>query len=177
MILKKLDINKNEEVDFVENLYIESFPLSERRSVKNMFDYYTKNSKFEIDIATNSDEQLLGFLTYWNLGTFIFAEHFAVSPEFRNGGNGRKIMDLFLSKSNIPIVLEVELPTTILSERRIGFYQRIGFKLWEDILYQQPPYHDNSNAIPMKLMSYGRVDIAKNLTEIRSAIYSEVYNY
>lgn len=177
MILKKLDINNSEEIGFVENLYIGSFPLSERRSVKEMLDYYSYNPKFEIDIATNDDGQLLGFLTYWNLGIFIFAEHFAVSPEFRNGGNGRKIMDLFLAKSQVPIILEVELPTTILSERRIGFYQRIGFKLWEDILYQQPPYHDNSNAIPMKLMSYGKVNIAKDLTEIRSKIYSEVYNY
>ncbi len=75
-----------------------------------------------------------------------------------------------------PIILEVELPTTILSERRVGFYQRLGFRLWENVQYQQPAYHNDGNAIPMKLMSYGDIDIERNLVDIRSKIYSIVYN-
>lgn len=176
MEIKKLDISDKGEVTFLEKLYIESFPLSERRPIDEMLDLYKNNSPFVISTAIDK-ERPIGFLTHWDLNNFIFAEHFAVSPEFRNEGYGRKIMDTFIERANNPIILEVELPTTILSERRIGFYQRIGFKLWEEIQYQQPSYHKNGNAIPMKLMSYGNIDIERDLKGIREKIYTEVYNY
>lgn len=173
MEIRNLDVSNHRELIFVENLYIESFPLSERRPVETMLDFYKNDPLFVISVI-EEDKLLVGFLTYWDLGDFIFAEHFAVSPEARNGGYGRRAMDLFKEVSK-PIVLEVELPTTILSERRIGFYQRIGYKLWNQIQYQQPAYHEGDNAIPMKLMSYGDIDVEKNLFEIRSKIYSKVY--
>lgn len=175
MEIRKLDISNTHEISYIENLYIESFPLSERRPVEKMLNLYKNDSPFVISV-TIEDDQIVGFLTYWDLGEFIFAEHFAISPEYRNGGYGRKVMDLFIASSDKPIILEVELPTTILSERRIGFYQRIGFKLWENINYQQPPYHNESNAISMKLMSYGNIDIEKELISIKDKIYETVYN-
>lgn len=175
MEIRELNLSDSHEITFIENLYIESFPLSERRPVKTMLDLYKNNPSFIIRLAIE-DEQLVGFLTYWDLEEFIFAEHFAISPEFRNEGYGRMVMDLFIKETTAPIVLEVELPATILSERRIGFYQRIGFKLWENVQYQQPAYRETSGPIPMKLMSYRDIDVAKDLTDIRSKIYSIVYN-
>lgn len=176
MEIKKLNVSDKHEMAFVENLYIESFPLSERRPVEKMMDLYKNNKRFVITLTVEND-QLVGFLTYWDIDDFIFAEHFAISPEFRNGGYGGKVMELFLANTSKPIILEVELPNTILSERRIGFYQRMRFKLWENIQYQQPPYHGDENTVPMKLMSYGDIDLEKNIKEIRNKIYSEVYNY
>ncbi|MDR2953492.1 MAG: GNAT family N-acetyltransferase [Prevotella sp.] len=175
MELRRLNISRGEEVSFVENLYIESFPLSERRPVGTMLDLYKEKGLFVILVA-EEDNNTVGFLTYWDLDGFIFAEHFAISPEFRNGGYGRKVMDLFIGEMDKPIVLEVELPTTILSERRIGFYQRIGFRLWENIKYHQPAYHNEGNPIPMILMSYGDIDIEMDFMEVKGMIYSEVYN-
>ncbi|MDR1707066.1 GNAT family N-acetyltransferase [Dysgonomonas sp.] len=174
MELRNLDLSDIEEVSFVENLYIESFPPSERRPVKKMQDLYENNGLFFIDVAIE-EGRLVGFLTYWDIDKFIFAEHFAIAPEFRNGGYGRKVMELF-QKSAKPIILEVELPTTILSERRIGFYQRLGYKLWENVQYQQPAYLSDGLAIPMKLMTYGDLNVERDLIEIRSKIYSIVYN-
>jgi ribosomal protein S18 acetylase RimI-like enzyme len=139
-----------------------------------MLELYNNNDLFFIDVAIE-DGQLVGFLTYWDIDKFIFVEHFAIAPEFRNEGYGRKAMKLFQNTSK-PIVLEVELPATILSERRIGFYQRLGYKLWENVPYQQPAYLSDGLAIPMKLMTYGDVDVERDLIEIRSKIYSIVYN-
>lgn len=175
MEIRKLNVDNSKELSFIENLYIESFPLSERRPVEKMIDFYKGEKPFIIAI-TMEDDQIVGFLTYWDLDLFIFAEHFAISPEFRNGGYGRKVMDLFIKDMPKPIILEVELPTTILSERRIGFYQRIGFKLWENVQYQQPAYLKDGIAIPMKLMTYGNINIEKDLIEIRSKIYKVVYD-
>lgn len=175
MKIRELDLSNHQEVAFVENLYIESFPLSERRPVEKMLDLYKSDSPFVISVTVEDDE-IVGFLTYWNLDEFIFAEHFAISPEYRNGGYGRKVMDLFIANVDKPIVLEVELPTTILSERRIGFYQRIGFRLWENIQYHQPAYYEDSGTVPMKLMSYGDIDVQKDLIAIKDKLYSIVYN-
>ena len=175
MRLENLDISNRNEIVFVENLYIESFPISERRSVNAMLDLYENHPAFTISLVIKAN-QYVGFLTYWDLGDFIFAEHFAISPEFRNGGYGGKVMNLFIQNMSKPIILEVELPATILSERRIGFYQRLNFKLWEHIAYQQPPYLKDSNPIPMKLMTYGNIDLDKDLQDIRDKIYSIVYN-
>lgn len=174
MLLRNFDLTNAEDVSFIEMLYIESFPLSERRAVDKMFELYKNNPLFSISVA-EEDEQLVGFLTYWNLGDFIFAEHFAVSSQMRNSGYGRKVMELFKASFN-PIILEVELPTTILSERRIGFYQRLGFKLWKNVLYHQPAYQNDGAAIPMKLMTYGNIDVERDLVKLRSKIYSVVYN-
>ncbi len=176
MKIRKLEADNHKEISFVENIYIESFPLSERRPVEKMLNLYKNESRFAISLTIEDDDEIVGFLTYWDLDDFIFAEHFAISPEFRNGGCGRKVMDLFIQNTTKPIILEVELPTTILSERRIGFYQRIGFKLWENVQYQQPSYHNDENTIPMKLMSFGNINIEDKLTEIRSKLYSVVYN-
>ncbi len=175
MEIRKLDTSNTRELAFVENLYIESFPLSERRPVDAMLELYNGDTPFVISV-TLEDEQLIGFLTYWDLDEFIFAEHFAISPEYRNGGYGRKVMEAFKEDMVKPIVLEVEIPSTILSERRIGFYQRLGFRLWETIQYQQPAYYEETGTVPMKLMSYGNIDVEKKLTEIKGKIYSIVYN-
>jgi RimJ/RimL family protein N-acetyltransferase len=174
MEIRNLNLSSHSELAFVENLYIESFPLSERRPVEDMLNLYKGDTPFVISV-TVEDDQLVGFLTYWDLDKFIFAEHFAISPEFRNGGYGRKVMELFMQVPK-PIILEVELPATILSERRIGFYQRLGFRLWENVQYQQPAYYSHTGTIPMKLMTYGDMDVDRDIIDIRSKIYSIVYN-
>lgn len=176
MYLKELDLFNRDEVSFVDKLYVDSFPFSERRPGKSTFDLHRDNPKFIVDLVMENNLPI-GFLTYWDLGYFIFAEHFAIVSEARNGGIGGRVISLFIAKAkNRPIILEVELPTTILSERRIGFYQRLGYKLWDNIPYQQPSYHEGGNPIPMKLMSLGDIDLEKSFGEIKDKIYSEVYN-
>lgn len=106
MHLKRLSISDKKDISFVEGLYIESFPPSERRSVNAMLDLFENRQKFFIDIVVK-DDQHVGFLTYWDLGDFVFAEHFAISPEARNGGIGAKVMNLFIKEAGKPIILEV----------------------------------------------------------------------
>lgn len=175
MKLKDLDVTNKEEVDFLIRVYMEAFPLSERRPLERVFELYKDNPHFTIDLTVH-EEKAVGFLCYWDLGEFIFAEYLAIDPNLRNGGLGKKVVDEFLATITKPVILEVELPTTILSERRIGFYQRIGFKIWENIQYQQPAYHAETQPVPMKLMSLGEIDVEKDISKIRSKLYSAVYD-
>lgn len=175
--LNKLDTSSDSEIAFLKKIYTESFPTSERRSFNYMLELYNNESNIFTILMVFKNEIPIGFFTYWSFNEYIFAEHFAIITEIRNGGVGKKVMELFLKAQTKPIILEVELPSTILSERRIGFYQRLGFKLWNDIPYQQPPYRENENPIPMKLMTKGEIDLNKNIKTIKEDIYSIVYGW
>lgn len=175
-ILENLNISNKEDVTFVERVYTNSFPKSERRLFDTMIDLYNNSNKFIIQVVKQDDKNI-GFLTFWDLGEFIFAEHFAISAEARNGGIGAIVMNLFMDEQTKPIVLEVEIPVTTLAERRIGFYQRLGYKLWENFTYHQPPYHEGENPIPMYLMTWGKIDLDKKFSEVKELLYSEIYGY
>ncbi|MDR2962061.1 MAG: GNAT family N-acetyltransferase [Bacteroidales bacterium] len=175
VIIKKLKVENAEEVVFVKKVYTEAFPEGERRDMEDMLRLYTLNEGFTILVIISDNGQLVGFLTYWDLGDFVYAEHFAISSEFRNGGYGKRVMEGFLAQISHPIVIEVEPPTTEIAMRRIQFYTRLGFILWENLGYCQPPYRIGEQALAMDLMTWGEIDIAKNFQKITENIYQNVY--
>jgi hypothetical protein len=71
--------------------------------------------------------------------------------------------------------LEVEIPEEEMAKRRINFYQRQGFSLWEKP-YQQPPYKAGDNYLPMLIMAYGDIECGKDFDLVKEHIYCEVYN-
>ena len=66
------------------------------------------------------------------------------------------------------------MPEEEMARRRIGFYQRQGFTLW-DKPYQQPPYKPGDGYLPMRLMAYGGIDPEQDFAKVRDCIYREVY--
>lgn len=72
----------------IEMLYVGSFPPVERRAFANVKVLLEKdNVPFHIIAATEGDE-LVGFLSYWDFGTFRYIEHFAVDVKKRGNGIG-----------------------------------------------------------------------------------------
>jgi len=173
MILRKVDIGHKAELEFVERIYIESFPPNERRPVLEFNRLIEEDDSFSVYVLLNGEERV-GFLTYWTFDTFIYAEHFAIAPEHRSGGYGREVMEAFIADTKLPIILEVEMPDTEMAQRRIGFYERVGFKLW-NITYEQPPYEEEFDPIPMKLMTFRNIDMEKEFDSIKKLIYTKVY--
>lgn len=176
MQLRKVEIDNKPDLEFVERLYIESFPRNERRPMGAFHSLIENENIFTVFVVLNDEDERIGFLTYWEFDDYIYAEHYAIAPEFRNGGNGRIAMETFIQQFDKPIVLEVELPETEISKRRIGFYERIGFKLW-NIEYQQPPYEEDGSPVPMFLMTQGNIDLNKDFDSIKEELYSKVYNF
>lgn len=132
-------------------LYEEAFPLNERR----LFDAQVKlmsDSKYHFDILIDNN-QLIGFLLWWNLETFRYIDHFATSKQLRNKGYGKLIIENFINSNDKPILLEVELPVSELNKRRIKFYERIGFKLNQHH-YELPDFEGNQSPLELKLMTY-----------------------
>lgn len=132
-------------------LYEEAFPSEERRLLKDQT-YVLQNDKYHFDILIDN-EQFIGFILWWDFETYRYVDHFAISKEQRNKGLGRLILNKFISRSNTPIILEVELPTSDINKRRIAFYERIGFKLNQHY-YEIPPLTKKQVPLQLFLMSY-----------------------
>ena len=61
-----------------------------------------------------------------------------------------------------------------MAERRINFYKRQGFELWEND-YKQPPYRKGESYLPMYLMIYGPLTIAADYSRVKERIYKDLY--
>lgn len=161
---------------FVENLYLSAFPEEERREVNLQRTNIDSNNRLTCYLI-EADGALAGFFTSWDMGNFRYIEHLAVSPEMRcSGVGGKALAEAFAGPlAGKPIVIEVELPLENLSRRRIDFYKRINFKLWEK-QYIQPPYDKSKQSgLEMRLMVRGSMEETKDFKEIQQVLYREVY--
>ena len=110
----------------------------------------------------------------FSLDGYTYVEHFAIDPAARNGGIGAEAMKQFLVFCGTPVVLEVEMPTDEMSKRRIGFYERLGFKL-DNQVYHQPPYREGGEWLEMRLMTYGDVDLEHSFELVKNCLHKNVY--
>lgn len=171
--LQRITDTDTAEYRFVENLMAQAFPREEYREPKQQREFTETNRMFYNNIVCD-DGLPVGLFTYWNFGSFHYVEHFAIAPEKRNHGYGKLVIDEIKTMVHTPLVLEVEPPTDELTRRRIGFYERCGFKVWESE-YLQPPYREGDDYLPLRLMAYGELDEAADFDTVRRYIYKYVY--
>lgn len=160
-------------LSLVEKTYLDSFPVEERRDFVLVKELLKHNSSFKM-YAILQDQLYVGFITSWTFEGFIYVEHFAIDESVRNGGLGSAAMKSFLALCNSPVVLEVELPEDYMSRRRVGFYERLGFK-FDTHPYLQPPYRPEDSAFELRLMTYGELDMATSFESVKRIIHSNVY--
>lgn len=171
--LKRIHTNDTKEYQFMEDLIVASFPTEEYRDLNELRHFTDEKKAFHNNVIFDNDK-LIGLFTYWDFGSFYYAEHFAIDPTLRNGGYGKRTLEAICSTLDQPIVLEVEHPDTEMAKRRINFYERHGFKLWENN-YMQPPYRKGDEFLPLYLMAYGNITPDKMYDIIKEKIYKEVY--
>ena len=158
------------------NLYKKSFPPEERRQFRTQRKIMD-NPLYHFEIIADNDE-FIGFILWWNFENIRYIEHLAILPQLRGKGYGQQILKRFTSKSDTPILLEVEHPDTEINKRRIGFYQHIGFVI-NEYEYKQPPFKKHGNYVPLLLMTYPTI-LSKEDIQFFCQQYSEhasVYNY
>lgn len=176
MTIKFLDVKSATACQFVEDLYITAFPTDERRPIYKMYSLYNEeDSPYNIELIEEG-EHTVGFITYWDFEKFIFIEHFSISGKHRNGGFGKKALTEFMKKINHrEVVFEVETEVNEMAKRRIGFYQRLGFKLWPQHPYTQPSYTEHGSPIAMHLMTSANFDLTKHVDHVVDTLYKTVY--
>lgn len=172
--IKRITTGDSQYYDYMEKLLTVSFPVEEYRDLNELREYTDHTPNFYCNIILEDDGPV-GLVTYWDLGDFYYIEHFAIDPNQRNGGYGRKLLEHLAGFLKKPIVLEVEHPTEEMAKRRIGFYQRHGYTLWEKE-YFQPPYKSGCSDLPMYLMVQGDLEPEKDFENVKKQIHRVVYN-
>lgn len=160
---------KKEEFDTVYREMQGSFVIDEIRDYGDAL-AVLGNEAYSIYHIVEQGERI-GFISLWDLGDFIFAEHFVIYELFRNQGFGGKAIDAVTERFGA-VVLEAEPPETVIAKRRIGFYRRHGF-VCNDIAYLQPSYRQGGDAVPLVLMSYRRPlsDPQSSVARIYQTVY------
>ena len=94
---KKIKIKRVGEVsDYIERLYVESFPADERRPLDEWRRLIGEGRTQLYEVM--ADGETVGFITVWDLGDIAYGEHFAIDlaarrryrrESFRRGGGCR----------------------------------------------------------------------------------------
>ncbi|MEG2514356.1 MAG: GNAT family N-acetyltransferase [Bacteroidaceae bacterium] len=171
--IKRITTNQMALYDFVEQLLTSAFPENEHRELITQREFTDHNPLFHVHVIFD-DSTPIGFISYWDFTDFYYVEHFAIAAEQRNHKYGERVLEQLKENLGRPIVLEVEAPTDSLSERRINFYQRLGFTLWQNE-YLQPPYRKGDESLPMFIMAHGNLIPEKDFQQIKETLYKEVY--
>lgn len=159
---------------YMESLMMQSFPPEEYRELEELRQYTDTKAHFHNNVIFYNNVPV-GLITYWDFGHFYYVEHFAIDPSQRNSGHGKNVLNHLCQLLKLPIVLEVEMPEEEMAQRRIRFYQRQGFSLW-DSPYRQPPYKPGDDYLPMRLMAYGDLLCERDYDSVKKYLYREVYN-
>lgn len=171
--MKNITVTKLEKNDFEQlfKLMQASFPPAEYRTKEKQY-AILDDENYSVSVFKDNGK-ICAFLASWLVNDFIFIEHLAVSPDMRGTGVGSAFMKEYLSKSALPVVLEVEDLQTDIAKRRINFYQRLGFVLSE-IRYRQPNFDNSDVVIPLRIMYFGNISTEK-LSTVKQNIFKNIY--
>lgn len=173
MIYSVLLTSYSKELEWVKNIYENSFPIDERREYIELIKLVEHEPAFNLE-ALYEDDLFVGFISYWNFDVCRYVEHFAIDTSQRGNGVGSASLQAFVERDSKPVVLEVELPTDEVSRRRIAFYNRHGFVLHESYRYIQPPYASDRNPVELRLMTWGDYS-GCSIEDIASTLHRRVY--
>lgn len=159
----------------VLELYLSAFPSDECREVGAFMHVLRTDGRFGVmafvDFESN---RFYGFLSYWDFGSFSYIEHLAVVESCRGMGMGSGALRKFIDQVSSKIILEVEPPVDYLTQRRIAFYESLGFELHNNFPYIQPPYSSGRKAVELKLMTHGQFTL-QQVADAADIITGEVY--
>lgn len=156
-------------------LYRESFPVHERRSL-------------EAHVSAESDEafytqavvdegRLVAILFWWLYDGGIFLEHLAVSPTARGQGVGSALLERFIAEHpGRGIILEIDPPVDDTSQRRLRFYERLGFRL-NHYPYIHTSYTFGGREHELKILSRPSVLSDGQFADFRKFVCSRVLLY
>lgn len=137
----------------IKEIYLASFPAEEQRPWDDLESRARTSSGLRLLVIRRGGKPA-GFITAWDLGAFLYIEHFAIDPAMRGGGLGARALAEVKAGAGKPVVVEVEREDAgDDARRRIGFYRRCGFAALSHYDYVQPPYGPGQPAVPLLLMS------------------------
>lgn len=173
MMIEKLSVLDFESIFF---LMEQSFPKEEFKTKQEQYESFT-NPYYHVYGLKDDTIGLVGFIALWDFDDFVYLEHFAVDPSKRNGGYGKQLMsyvlNLYASKL---ICLEVEPPLDEIKTRRIQYYQRLGFYLYDQV-FTQPALSKGYPCTELMTMTYKKEVSIDQIEKIHKVLQSYIYIY
>ena len=157
-------------------LYQAAFPIDERREIEVQEKIF-EHEDFYFEIITENND-FIGFITWWKFEGLLYIEYLATLDIHRGKGYGKSIHEDFISNHSEEYettILEVELPNSEIDKRRIGFYERLNFKL-NPHKYQQLPYRVNGAKVDLLIMSYPTTIDEVTLTKFEKYFKEKCYD-
>lgn len=164
---------KSKEFDKIFDIMKDSFPEDEYRNYDEQLSLFD-DPNYAVYILRGENKSVKAFIAVWNFTEFLYVEHFAVAPKFRNKGIGAEILNEVTSNSGKTVCLEVEPPESEMPKRRINFYKRNGFFL-NDFPYQQPALSKNKKPLKLFLMTSENTVGKDEFEKIKNILYHRVY--
>ncbi|AET59611.1 GNAT family acetyltransferase [Paenibacillus terrae HPL-003] len=159
--------------DQIYEIMEESFPTTEFGTYSDQKELL-KDPTYHLLIEHNDDDKVIAFLASREFETFRFIEHISVAPSFRGGGIGKSLVERFIRQSTLPIVLEIEPPKTEIQQKRVLFYERLGFRL-NKFNHIQPPLRGNQDTLLLNIMTYPELLTNSQYEKVKNKLYQEVY--
>lgn len=122
----KIDSARHASYRSFEKLYASSFPIFEQRT-QTQQDAAFGCERYNLT-GYEDNGVFIGFISYWEFDDYIYIEHFAVDTDSRGKGYGSKILQSFVEATDKIVLLEIDPVTDEISEARLRFYLKCGFK-------------------------------------------------
>ena len=122
-------------------LYHTSFPINEQRTDAD-HKAALEDERFYC-LSAWEGEDFLGLLFCWKMKELFYVEHFAVNTQMRGSGIGSRLLADFCKDKPL-VLLEIDPPQDEISQRRLRFYERLGFvqNPYPCLLYTSPSPRD-----------------------------------
>lgn len=131
-------------------LYRASFPAHEWRSLPSQ-QAILSHPQYHFNLIYDG-EAFVGLLLCWQLEGRRYVEHFCVLPAHRGKQYGARALAL-LAADGGPVVLEIDPPNDLMSQRRRAFYLRAGYRE-NPYPHIHPPYSPGVPGHALVVLSY-----------------------
>ena len=109
----------------LRTLYDHSFPVYEKRTDAHQL-VALEDNRYHL-LCFLDDNQLIGFFGYWEFTDYLYIEHYAINTDIRGKGYGTQLLKQLLSETNKTVILEIDPIIDEISQKRLRFYQHLGF--------------------------------------------------
>lgn len=135
----------------VWEIYSDSFPIYEQRQLKHQLEKFA-DPCFYCQVFSQQNK-VIGFIFWWDIGSQVYIEHLAISSKLRGQNYGSLLLSEFCKAEARPVILEIDPPIDDISQRRLRFYQALGFHL-HDFEHIHPPYQEGYQGHRLNVLAY-----------------------
>jgi len=144
VMFQRIDSSQHQATAAALAIYEEAFPLSEQIP-RSLVEERIDSGVYELWVGQRGEEVVFMAILYTLRDSdLVLLGYIATHQEARNQGIGSRFLEQVLTalqERDRYLLLEVELPNEAdpMTQRRYGFYQRLGALFLQDVRYILPP--------------------------------------